>query len=219
MNEWNDPNAAFDGIVNNSFQASPQTNPQVTPAQPYTDPHPYGPPPHHGPPVKTGLTKRGKTAMAIAATVLATGGFLTWQHNSAEAAANQAKAQELGLQRDQIALEMQKELNKSSQQNKKTAATESSQRQKQIDACVNENKGLVGHQLGATLSSVISDCQTQYPDSASGDAMQEAGSATDAGTGGGIGVTGGLAIGGGVLVLGLYGAARRSRATTYHNPA
>jgi hypothetical protein len=216
MNEYNDPNA-FDGIVHHNFQA----NPQATPAQPYTDPHPYGPPaPHHGQPVKTGLTKRGKAALAIGATVLATGGFLTWQHNSAEAAANQAKAQELALQRDQIALQMQKELNKASQNNQKTAATENSQRQKQIDACVSENKGLVGKQLGATLASVISDCQTQYPNSGStGDAMQEAGSATSTSTGGGIDVTGGLAIGGGVLVLGLYAAARRSRTTTYHNPA
>jgi hypothetical protein len=85
---------------------------------------------------------------------------------------------------------------------------------------VSENKGLVGKQLGATLASVISDCQTQYPNGAStGDAMQEAGSATDVGTGGGIGVTGGLAIGGGVLVLGLYTAARRRTTTHYSHPA
>lgn len=215
MNEYNSDDA-FNGIIHNSGFAA---NPQVTPPPPYTDPHPYGPPPHHGPPVKTGLTKRGKTAMAIAATVLATGGFLTWQHYDAEAAANQAKAQELALQRDQIALEMQKELNNANQQNKKTAATESSQRQKQIDACVQDNKGLAGKQLGYTLHNVVEDCQTQYPDSGStGDAMQEAGSATDAGTGADIGVTGGLAIGAGVLVLGLYAAARR-RTATYHNPA
>jgi hypothetical protein len=214
--DYNDPNA-FDGIVHHNFAP----NQQAAPGQPYTDPHPYGPPaPHHGQPVKTGLTRRGKTALAIGVTVLATGGFLTWQHNSAEAAANQAKAQELALQRDQIALEMQKELNKASQQNKKTAATENNQRQKQIDACVNQNKGLVGKQLGATLASVISDCQTQYPAGGStGDAMQEAGSATDASAGGGIGVSGSLAIGGGVLVLGLYTAARRRTTTPYNHPA
>jgi hypothetical protein len=185
------------------------------------DASPYGPNPYipaHSIPTKPGLTRRGKTALAIGATVLATGSFLTWQHYDAEAAANQARAQELALQRDQIALEMQKELNKATATSQKTQSVADRTRQKQIDACVNDNKGLVGKQLGTTLSSVISDCQAQYPAGGSGpDGIQEAASATTAG-GGGIGVGGGLAIAGGVLIVGLYGASRRSRTTTnYHH--
>jgi hypothetical protein len=140
MTDWNDPNA-FDGIVNHSFQTNPQTTtPQATPP-PYTDPHPYGPPaPHHGPPVKTGLTPRGKAALAIAATIVAGGGLLGWQHYAAAQAANQVKAQELKIEQQKLALEQQKALDKSAQSAQKTQTVAASNRQKHIDACVQNNK-------------------------------------------------------------------------------
>lgn len=190
------------------------------------DASPYGPNPHipahsiPGQTAKPGLTRRGKTALAIGGVVLATGSFLTWQHYDAEAATQQARAQELALQRDQIALEMQKELNKATATSQKTQSVADKTRQKQIDACVNNNKDLLEqNRLGTTLSSVISDCQAQYPAAGtSPDGMQEAASTTDSHSGG-IGVTGGLAIAGGVLIVGLYGASRRSRTTTNYHPA
>ena len=196
----------FEQVIHGGYQPGHYQQPAPT----HLDPQPYGPPiPAHSIPVKPGLTRRGKTALAIGATVLVTGGFLTWQHNTAEASANEARAQELALQRDQIALQMQKELGKANQQNQKAVSTQNSARQKQIDACVQENKGLVGHQLGATLASVISDCQTQYPATTSTGDMQEAASSTSTGNGGG-GAGEVLLIGGGVLVVGLGLLARKA---------
>ena len=199
MNEYNDPNA-FDGIVHHNFTPNPQANP----AQPYTDPHPYGPPaPHHGRPVKTGLTKRGKTALTIGAVVLAGGGLITWQHHADTAAANALKAKELQLQQDKLALEQQKAAAKANQTAQKTQTEAEKARQAKVDACVNQNKTLVGKQLGQTLAGVISDCQNQYPATTDSSAMQEAASATDTGSssssGGG---TEGLLVGAGALLVG-----------------
>ncbi|MDX3283942.1 hypothetical protein PV435_48010, partial [Streptomyces scabiei] len=95
---------------------------------------PYGPSTAH--PVKPGLTKRGKAALAIGATVLAGGGMLAWQDSSAETEANQIRAQELTLQQQQLELERLKELNKAASQNAKAQATEDATTQKLIDACV-----------------------------------------------------------------------------------
>jgi len=182
MNEYNDPNAAFNGIINSNGLG---VNPQVTPAQPYTDPHPYGPPtPHHGQPVKTGLTPRGKAALAIAATLMAGGGLLGWQHHADTTAANDLKAKELALQQQKLQVEQQKALDKANQAAQKTQTAADRNRQKQIDACVEANKDLVGKQLGQTLSGVISDCQAQYPAASTDTGMQEAASSTstDSGT-------------------------------------
>jgi hypothetical protein len=200
MTDWNDPNA-FDGIVNHSFQANQQVNPQVTPAQPYTDPSPYGPPaPHHGHPVKTGLTPRGKAALAIAATVVAGGGLLGWQHYAAGQAAAQVKAKELSIEQQKLDIQRLKALGDANQAAQKTQTAQDKTRQKQIDACVQDNKGLVGKQLGATYRSVLDDCQAQYPATASTGDMQEAASASDSASGGGA--TNILLVGGGALALG-----------------
>lgn len=199
MNEYNDPNADFDGIINNAFTPNPHTNPQVTPgqtytgpAQPHTDIHtgthgPYGPPPaHHQHPVKTGLTPRGKAALAIAATICAGGGLLGYQHYAAAQAANQVKAQELKIEQQKLALAQQKALDKATQTQAKAQTAADTARQKKIDACVAANRSLVGKQLGATLSSVIDDCQKQYPDTATGTGdMQEAATASSTSSGGG----------------------------------
>jgi hypothetical protein len=221
MNEYNDPNADFNGIINNAFTPRPHTNPQVTPGQTYTSPTdfytdthtgthgPYGPPPaHQQRPVKTGLTPRGKAALAIAATICAGGGLLGYQHYAAAQAANQVKAQELQIEQQKLALEQQKALDKATQTAQKTQTVADANRQKKIDACVENNRGLVGKQLGATLSSVIDDCQKQYPATTNTGDMQEA--ATASTTGGSGNATDILLVGGAALALGVGVAVRRA---------
>jgi hypothetical protein len=154
-------------------------------------------------PVKPGLTKRGKAALAIGATVIAGGGLLAWQNHSEQAAANQVRAQELAVQQQQIELEKLKEINKATTAQQKTQETQDVERKKQIDACVQADKGLVGKQLGVTYSSVLNDCRTQFgtPGDDRSVSMQETVSASDAGSGGispslllGLGVGGALVV-------------------------
>lgn len=174
-------------------------------SQEYADPAPYGIPAQ---PVKPGLTKRGKAGITIAAAVIAGGGLLFYQHYSAQQAANEAKTQELQIRREQIELEKLKEMNKVQAVNAKTQSTQNAALQRQIDACVNTNKGLVGKQLGANLRSVIEDCQAQYGGTNTGD-MKTAASTQDAPTSGGGGVNNGLLIGGAVLAGGLVVAVKK----------
>lgn len=184
---------AFDGIVNTETWG------------PYGSPTPQQ--------VKPGPTKRGKVALSIGAAVLAGGGILTWQHYDAEAKASQVKAQELSIQQQQLELEKLKVISDANAKNAKTQATQDAARQKQVDACVDGNKGLVGKQLGATYSSVLADCQAQYAATGTGSGMQEAASSTDTPSSGG-GVSPGLllAIGaGGALVIAV--AANRGKKT------
>lgn len=172
------------------------------------------PNPHVGPygqpvqPVKPGLTKRGKTALAIGAAVLAGGGILAWQDYSAEASANEVKAQELALRQQELRIQELKEINKATAAQKKNQATEDAARQKFVDACIKTDKGLVGKQMGVTYSSVVADCQAQFQGGqdagTDGSDMAVAGSVNDTGSGGGgINTAGFLAIaaGGGLLVV------------------
>jgi CRISPR/Cas system-associated exonuclease Cas4 (RecB family) len=184
----------------------------VTPEQfaqefgPEFAPHisPYG---NTAQPVKPGLTKRGKTALAVGAAVLAGGGILAWQDYSADVAASQVKAQELVLKQQELRIQELKEINKAAAAQKKDQAAEDSARQKFVDACITADKSLVGKQMGVTYSSVVADCQAQFrsqTDNASGADMAIAGSANDTGSsqGGGINTSGlvGIAVGGGLLV-------------------
>ena len=213
MNEYNDPDHAFNGIVNHSFQTNPQVSPQAAPQQSYTDPHPYGPPVHPARPVRTGLTPRGKAGLALAATVVAGGSLLGYQHYAAAQAANQVKAQELSIQQQKIDLEKAKALDKANKAAAKTQTAAETARQAKVDACVKDNKGLVGKQLGATYRSVLDDCQAQYPATPTntGD-MQEAASSSSTGSGGGA--TNVLLVGGGVLVLGAWAFVRKATKPT-----
>lgn len=165
---------------------------------------PYG---YTAPPVKPGLTKRGKTALAIGAAVLAGGGILAWQDYSAEASANEVKAQELALRQQELRIQELKEINKATAAQKKNQASEDAARQKFVDACIQADKGLVGKQMGVTYSSVVADCQDQFQggqdQSVTGADMAVAGSADEAGSSeGGINSAGlvGIAVGGGLLV-------------------
>lgn len=204
MNEYNDPNAAFNGIVNNSFQE----NPQVTPAQPYTDPHPYGPP---ATPTKTGLTPRGKAALAIAATVVAGGALMGWQSYASTQAATELKAKELSIQEKQLELKKIQALKAANESQAKTQKAADQARQKMVDSCVEADKGLIGKQMGVTYRSVLKDCQAEFPDaSGTGDDMQEAASARATDGDGSINTV--VLVGGGTLAIGLiWGVSKFSR--------
>lgn len=174
---------------------------------------PYGSPTESQ--VKPGLTRRGKAGIAVAGTVLAAGGLLTWSHYSAEADATRLESQELAIQQQQLELEKLKVMSEVNAKNAKVQATVDAARQKQVDACVNANKDLVGKQLGATYSSVLSDCQAQYA-ATSTSGMQEAASATDTNGagGGGISPSGlvGIGVGGALLIAVAANRGKRNNA-------
>lgn len=173
---------------------------------------PYGPNPHipahsiPGQSAKTGLTRRGKTALTIGSVVLAGTALITWQHHTETVAANELRAQELQIQQTKLALEQQKALDKANKDAQKTQTAAQKTRQAKVDACVNDNKDLIEHRLGTTLSSVIDDCQKQYPDTVAGADMQEAASTSSSGSSG----SQNLLIGAGaVLAGGLWIGARK----------
>ncbi|MER6249361.1 hypothetical protein [Streptomyces griseorubiginosus] len=185
---------------------------QPAPAAPTASP--YGTNPHipaHSIPTKPGLTRRGRTALVIGSLVLAGGGLITWQHHADTAAAHELKAKELQLQQDQLDLKKAQQAAQANEQAQKAQAAADKARQAKVDACVQENKGLVGKQLGYRLSNVVEDCQTQYPATTGTGDMQEAATASStnsntAGTG--------LLIGGGVLVAGMVLAVKRATRPT-----
>lgn len=179
------------------------------------DTGPYGIP-AHSIPVKPGLTKRGKVAIAIGTGILATSGIIFWQHNSAVEAASQAKQQEIQLENKKLDLEMMKEINRSATVNTKSNSTAEAEMQKQIAACVDTDKGLVGKQIGVTYSSILADCRAQYQTTTSSSGgMQTAASTEDTNTGsGGIGPGGLLAIGGGGAALAVIAAIRGKKTHT-----
>lgn len=198
----NNPRDEFDRMMSAEFHDKPQPEyPQ------FADPAPYGTP------VKTGLTPRGKAAIAIGTTVLATGALFSWQHYATQQAANEAKTAEIQLQRDQFELEKLKELNKVNAENIKHQTAADKDRQKQIDTCVKDNKHLVGKQLGATYRSVLEDCQTQYPATTNtGDMANAAATTNTPNTGGGV--NSGFLIGAGALALGLATFAMKNKKPT-----
>lgn len=166
---------------------------------------PYGNTVH---PVKPGLTKRGKVALTVGATVIASCGMLVWQDYTTQAQENSLKSQELALQQQALRIQELKEINKATAAQKKEQAAEDAERKKFVDACVQADKGLIGKQMGVKYSSVVADCQSQFQgDQASvdGSDMAAAGASADTAGGGsgGINSTGLLAItaGGGLLVL------------------
>ena len=177
------------------------------------DPHPYG---IHPNTVKTGLTPRGKAALAVAGIALTATVAVGWQISFSNAAESEAKTQELALKQQELRLKELQILGEQAATNQKTATEQATAFQAKVDACVNANKGLVGKQLGATYRSVLEDCQAQYGTANTTD-MQAAGSATSTtGTGsGGGGVSPGVLVGGAVLGGAVLYGARKAR----RNPA
>jgi hypothetical protein len=201
----NDHNSEFDRMV---YQEFPQ-NSQLE----YTDPTPYGAPTH---PVKPGLTARGKVGIAVVTAVIAGGGLIGWTHYSAQQDVAANKAQELALKQQELRLKELEILGKQATANAKTQTSLETARQKQIDACVAANKGLVGKQLGATYRSVVDDCKAQYETASdTGEDMLAAASSTNTSSGGG-GVNNFVLVGIGVLGLVAAGTARK---VTRSNPA
>lgn len=174
---------------------------------------PYGSPTPQQ--VKPGLTRRGKAAIAVVGTVMAAGGLLSWSHYSAQSDLTEVESRKIALQEQQLELEKLKLMSEVNAKNSKAQATADASRQKQVDACVNANKGLVGKQLGITYSSVLSDCQAQYT-STGADGMQAAASAsdTDSNSGGGISPSGlvGIAVGGALLIAVAANRGKRNNA-------
>ena len=170
----------------------------------------YGTPVH---PVKPGLTRRGKTAIAVATVAIAGTGFFWYQSNSVQAAQDAKETAALQIQLQQLELEKMKELNKANAAQSKEKATEDAAKQKFVDACIDADKGLVGKQMGVTYSSVVADCQDQFQagssDGVDGSDMAAAGSATDTGDGGiGINSTGLMVLAGGAALVIVFTAAR-----------
>lgn len=163
-------------------------------------------------PVKPGLTRRGRIAIAVAATAIAGTGFFWYQAQSAQVAKDAKETAALQIQLQQIELEKMKELNKANATHSKEKAAEDVERKKFVDACIDADKGLVGKQMGVTYSSVVADCQDQFQTDDSqgvdGSEMAAAGSASDTGSDDG-GLNQGLLIGVGALGLGVVFMVRR----------
>lgn len=192
----------------------------MTPQQP--DPGPYGPPPpthasqnaqashtaYTSHPAKTGLTRRGKAALAIGVTFIAGGSLIGYQAHEN----TQVKAQEIALKAQALELQKLKEENRATQATAKTQTSQEKARQASIDKCVNRRDDKVGKTLGSpSYRDVVDACQAQYTGTASSTDMQSAASAKS--TGGGVNQ--GVLIGGGVLAVFLVVAVKRG---TRSNP-
>lgn len=159
---------------------------------------------------KPGLTKRGKAALAIGATVIAGSSLIVYQAYSASAAEAEQKAQEIALKSQALELEKLKELNRANEADRKTQSSQERARQASVDTCVKSHAGQVGKGFGSpSYRDVVDDCRAQYSGGSSGTDMQAAASTEDAGDGSGGGVNQAALIGGGVLVVFLVAAAKK----------
>lgn len=193
----------FDRIVQGM---NPNSRPE------FTDPAPYGPPAntYYAPPAKPGLTSRGKAAIGVGTAVIACGTLFGWQHYNAQEASAATKAQELALKQQELRIQELREINKANAAAKKSQEAENNDRSKLVDACVDSNKKMVGKLLGVTYQSVRSDCENQYPTSATTGDMQAAATAQDTSSGSNSTDTGVLLGGGAALALVLAFTVRRN---------
>ncbi|MEU9014264.1 hypothetical protein AB0D12_31745 [Streptomyces sp. NPDC048479] len=190
----------FDRIINGMAA--------VNAPQEHIDHTPYGA--QYAP--KAGLTKRGKAAIAIGATVIAGGSLIGYQSYSAQAAENEAKAQEIALQAGALELAKLKEINRANEASKTTQTSEEKARQTSVNACVKGKEHLVGKGFGSpSYRDLVDVCQDQYTGSAGGDDLQTAASSRQASSDGSGGVNDGALIGGGALVLVLLFAAKKGK--------
>jgi len=134
------------------------------------DPAPYGTPAR---PAKAGLTRRGKAAVAIGATILAGGALIGYQAYSSSAAEQEAKAQEIALQQQRIELDKLKEMNRAHN----TQTGQEKTRQASINSCVKDKEDLIGKGFGSpSYRDIVDACQAQYTPTTSTDGMQAAAS-------------------------------------------
>lgn len=161
---------------------------------------PYGDNPQ-AKPAKTGITPRGKVALAISTAAIATGGIVGYQVYSADQAQSEVKAQEIAYKKDLLELE---KLKVQSQVNK-TQDSAASVRQKQVDACVANSKDLVGKSLNSSYRDIVEACQAQYTGSG-GDADMQTAASSHVTSGG---VNSEVFLVGGVFVVGLVVLVRK----------
>ncbi|WP_369211776.1 hypothetical protein [Streptomyces flavofungini] len=150
---------------------------------------PYGPYGVPQAPQKTGLTPRGKAAIALGIAIIGGGSIIGWNVHSSNEAEREQKAQEIALQQERLELERLKEMNRADEKESKATNAADKIRQANVDACVKANASKVDKAtLGApSHGDVVEDCQAQYPASADGSDMAAAGSASDGdGEGGGL---------------------------------
>ena len=194
----------FDRIIKGMTVNSPQE---------YVDPAPYGTPDAAS---KPGLTKRGKVALGIGATVIATGTLIGYQSYAAQQAENTAKAQEVALKQQALELEKLKEMNRAAEAARTTNSSQASARQASVNACVKDKEHLVGKGFGSpSYRDLVNTCQDQYAPSSVDVQTAAAGSSTTTSTDtGGDSSGAGLLVGGLALAVFLGAAAKRSTRPT-----
>lgn len=132
------------------------------------DPHPYGPPPatHPNPAfqqAKPGLTKRGKVALSVGATVLAGGALIGYQSHTQTAAENQNRAKEMEIQAQLLRIEELKEINRANAKKETANTTQEKTRQASVDSCITTDKAMVGKGMGSpSYREVIDNCLARY---------------------------------------------------------
>lgn len=167
----------------------------------------------YGGTAKPGLTKRGKVALGIGATVIAGGGLIGYQAHQA----NQVEAQKIALKTQALELQKIKEQNRAFEVGTKVKDKQSNALQKSIDSCVKSHDDQVGKVLGVTYQDVVDGCQDQYGSTSTGDDLETAAASQTAVTNDSSGgINEGLLLGGGALALGLVYLAKRG---TRSNPA
>lgn len=163
---------------------------------------------------KTGLTRRGKVAIAVGTLALVGGGTIWFQAHSAAVAKDEKEAAALQIQMKKLELEEMRIRNEQATAKKKEATTAQAALQKKVDQCVEDgSKAPSDDSWGNRKSDVISDCKALYGASDSSPDMEAAGNAEDTGGGGlnssaTLGIVAGLGLG--VAVF----AKRGQRSTT-----
>ncbi|WP_143202960.1 hypothetical protein [Streptomyces sp. CB02261] len=212
----------FERMMNDQFNAPGHhygPGPAATTAGMY-DPNPYGPPAPAMPPIaayaqaKPGLTKRGKVALSVGATVLAGGALIGYQSHTATVAENQARAKEMEVQAQLLRIEELKEINRANEINRNSMKTEEKTRQVSVDSCIDQDKKLVGKGMGSpSYREVIDNCLTRYSaqkDTTRFDAAASTTPVTNTSGGtNGDGLNGFLVLGIGAVAVLAFGAAKR----------
>ncbi|MGW3563559.1 hypothetical protein ACWDSL_06600 [Streptomyces sp. NPDC000941] len=190
--------AAFQGISQGINQGMAFGN-----VDPYEDVNAYG-----TPVVKTqksGLTRRGKVAIAVAGVAIVGGGTIWWNVHSADVEADRKEAAALEIQMKKLELEELRIRNEAKAKDEKSDKATAAARQASVNQCVKDSSDLVGKGYGSpSKSDVIADCKQQYDADMDGSDMAAAGSSKDANGSDGGGINSATLLGlvaGGALVI------------------
>jgi len=190
--------AAFQGISQGINQGMAFGN-----VDPYEDVNAYGSPVVKT--QKTGLTRRGKVAIAVAGAAIVGGGTIWWNVHSAGVEADRKEAAALEVQMKKLELEELRIRNEAKAKNDEADKAAADARQASVNQCVKDSSDQVGDELGSpSKSDVIADCQQQYDAGLDGSDMAAAGSAEDGGGADDKGINSaallGLIAGGGLVI-------------------